>query len=352
MARRPSRRSSSGVSGREVPRLPSDTAGAERRAPRPRPLAALDPHGLLVLSHALLNCADQSEIVRLAMRHISALGPYNAEAGYLATGDGLSRVPGHSAGPPTVDDARMKELGEADGSVSLPERPWNWAFGLRGVGGLLGYIVVSSHRGPDEQGRFLLSTLVGVTSAALSLAAARASQHDEAGELSRLRTERDTALRQLDAMRSELHLHKTVHETLARVAARGGGEDAITQALYELTGLSALIEDRFGNLRSWAGPDRPDPYPVRSSTHQAEMLRHVAREAGPVRVKARLIALARPRGDLLGVLALEDPEATADEHTMFALDHAQRSLAQELLHMRELTEVELRLRRQLIDDLL
>lgn len=350
MASHPSRRLSAHVSDQEVTRHPSNTAGIERHDPRP--LAALDPHGLLVLSHALFTCTEQSEIVRLAMRHVSALGPYHAEAGYLATGDGLSRVPGRDAGAPTVDDARMTELGEADGSVSLPERSWNWAFGLRGAGGLLGYIVVSSHSGPDEQGYFLLSTLVGLTSAALSLAATRAAHHECAGELSRLRTERDTALRQLDTMRSELHLQRTVHETLARVAARGGGEDAITQALYELTGLSALVEDRFGNLRSWAGPDRPDPYPVRTSTYQEEMLRQVAREAGPVRVKDRLIALARPRGEVLGVLVIEDPESTADEHTMFALDHAQRSLAQELMHMRELTEVELRLRRQLIDDLL
>jgi DNA-binding PucR family transcriptional regulator len=286
------------------------------------------------------------------MRHVSSLGPYHAEAGYLATDDGLSRIPRHDVGAPTVDDARMKELGEADGSVSLPERSWTWAFGLRGAGGLLGYLVVSSRFEPDEQGNFLLSTLVGLTSAALSLTVTRAVQHDNAGELSRLRTERDTALRQLDTMRSELHLQKTVQETLARAAARGGGEDAVTQALYELTGLSALIEDRFGNLRSWAGPDRPDPYPVRSPTSQEEMLSQVAREAGPVRVKDRLIALARPRGDVLGVLAIEDPGATANEHTMFALDQAQRSLTQELVHMRELTEVEVRLRRQLIDDLL
>ncbi|MFF9244778.1 PucR family transcriptional regulator [Streptomyces sp. NPDC014776] len=350
MACRPSQRLSSDVSGQEGSRLPSDTAGTERRVPRP--LAALDPYGLLVLSRTLFTCTEQSEIVRLAMRHVSALGPYSAEAGYLATGDALSRVPGQDTRVTTVDDARMKELGEADGAVSVRERPWNWAFGLRGAGGLLGYIVVSSPSGPDEEGHFLLSILVELTSAALSLAATRAWQHDNAGELSRLRTERDTALRQLDAMRSELHLQKTVHETLARVAARGGGEDAITQALYELTGLSALIEDRFGNLRSWAGPDRPDPYPVLSQTRQKEMLQQVAREAGPVRVKDRLMALVRPRGDVLGVLAIEDPEATADEHTMFALDHAQRSLAQELMHMRELTEVEVRLRRQLIDDLL
>lgn len=349
MACRPSRLSPH-ISDQDVTRHPSNTSGTERHDPRP--LAVLDPHGLLMLSHTLFSCAEQSEILRLAMRHVSALGPYHAEAGYLVTGDGLSRVPGHDAGASKVDDARMKELGEADGSLSLPERPWTWAFGLRGAGGLVGYLVVSSGSGPDEQGHFLLSTLVRLTSAATSLAATRPAHHDNASELSRLRTERDTALRQLDTMRFQLHLQKTVHETLARVAARGGGEDAITQALYELTGLSALIEDRFGNLRSWAGPDRPDPYPVRSSTYQEEMLRQVAREAGPVRVKDRLIALARPRGDLLGVLAIMDPEATADEHTMFALDHARRSLAQELVHMRELTEVELRLRRQLIDDLL
>ncbi|MGW2724680.1 PucR family transcriptional regulator [Streptomyces sp. NPDC001492] len=350
MAYRPSQRLSSDVSGQEVSRLPSDTAGTERRAPRP--LAVLDPHGLLVLSRALFTCTEQSEIVRLAMRHVSALGPYSAEAGYLATGHGLSRVPGQDARAPTVDDAHMKELGEADGAVSVRERSWTWAFGLRGFGGLLGYIVVSSPSGPDEEGHFLLSTLVELTSAALSLAATHASQHDNAGELSRLRTERDTALRQLDTVRSEQHLQRTVHETLARVAARGGGEDAITQALYELTGLSALIEDRFGNLRSWAGPGRPDPYPLLSPTRQEEMLRQVAREAGPVRVKGRLMALVRPRGVVLGVLAVEDPEVTANEHTMFALDHAQRSLAQELMHLRELTEVEQRLRRQLIDDLL
>lgn len=345
MVSRPSQRLSSDVSAQAVSRPPSDTAGVGPPDP-------VDPYGLLLLSRTLFSCAEQSEIVRLAMRQVGVLGPYNAEAGYLATGDGLSRVPGVDARAPTVDDARMKELGEADGSVLLPEQSWNWAFGLRGAGGLLGYLVVSSHSGPDEQGHFLLSTLVGLTSAALSLAATRASQQDNAGELCRLHGERDAALQQLDTTRCELHLQKIVHETLARVATRGGGEDAITQALYELTGLSALIEDRFGNLRSWAGPDRPDPYPVRSSTSQEEMLRQVAREAGPVRVKARLIVLARPRGDLLGVLGLEDPEATADEHTMFALDHAQRLLAQELLHMREVTEVELRLRRQLIDDLL
>ncbi|WP_084703700.1 PucR family transcriptional regulator [Phaeacidiphilus oryzae] len=349
MASRPSRGRPAHGSGQEAAREAGNTAGAERHDPRP--LAALDPHGLLALCHALFTCAEQSEIVRLAMRHVSALGPYRAEAGYLGTGDGLSRVPVHDAGAPTVDDPRMDQAGETDGPTSLPGRSWNWAFGLHGVGGRLGCIVVSSHSDPDEQGCFLLSALVELTAAAMSLAASHAHR-DSVGELSRLRTERDTALRQLDTVRSELHLQMTVDESLAHVAALGGGEDAITQALYELTGLPSLIEDRFGNLRSWAGPGRPDPYPVRSPREQEEMLRRVVRGAGPVRVKDRVVVLAQPRGDLLGVLALEDPEATADKHMMFALDHAQRLLALELLHVRELTEVEMRLRRQLMDDLL
>ena len=107
MACRPSRLSPH-ASDQNVTRHLSNTAGTERQDPRP--LAALDPHGLLVLSHTLFSCAEQSEILRLAMRHVSALGPYHAEAGYLVTGDGLSRVPGHDAGASKVDDARMKEF--------------------------------------------------------------------------------------------------------------------------------------------------------------------------------------------------------------------------------------------------
>ena len=350
MASHMSRRRSADASDQQAAHHVSDTAGAGRYASPPR--TALDPHGLLALSHTLFTCAEPREIVQLAMRHVSALGPYHAEAGYLVTADVFSRVSRHDGEAPTALDAQMTDVGKAEGPLSLPGQSWSWAFGLRGAGGLLGAIVVSSHSEPDEQGHFLLSTLMGFTSAAMSLAASRSDLRGNAVELSRLCGERDTALRKLDTLRSRLHRQNTVHEALARATARGGGEDAITQALYELTGLSALVEDRFGNLRSWAGPGRPAPYPVRSSTGQEEMLRQIMREAGPVRVKDRLIALVRPGGELLGVLALEDPGATADEHTMFALEHAQQSLAHELAHLRELAEVELRLRRQLIDDLL
>lgn len=82
------------------------------------------------------------------------------------------------------------------------------------------------------------------------------------------------------------------------------------------------------------------------------MLHAAAREVGPVRTEDRLVTLIRPHGEILGVLAVVDALGEADEHTVFALEHAAASLTLELTHLRNLAEVELRLHRELVDDLL
>ncbi|MFF7970155.1 helix-turn-helix domain-containing protein [Streptomyces sp. NPDC007905] len=326
----------------DQPHSPGRTAAVAR--------GAADPHGLLALSHALFDGADEREILKAALAHVTALGPYHAEAGLLSNDDSLVGATGSADGVEV--EVQLQKLEQTDGPVILPERPWCWAFGLRSSAGVLGHLVVSSRFPPGEQDHFLLSTLVQLTAAALSLASARRRQRDDARELSMLRSQRAAVLGQLDALRTEIQQQRIVHEAFARVAVLGGDEDALTQALYALTGLPALVEDRFGNLRSWAGPGRPTPYPVPVTACREEMLREVALETGPVRVKGRLIALARPRGEVLGVLALVDPDGTADAHTVFALDHAVRSLSLELTHLRNLAEVELRLHRELANDLL
>ncbi|MFD8566749.1 PucR family transcriptional regulator [Streptomyces sp. NPDC059639] len=329
-------------------------AAAARRDPRPlaRSASGHVGHELSALSRALLNTTDEGEILRLAMDRVAAAGPYRAEAGYLEVDGEL--LPSPAPGPVRASGLRsaVRKLAGRDGPVSVPGRPWGRALGLRGSDGLRGYLVVTSRSRPTEVERSRLAALVRQIAAALSIALARRHEREAVLESHRLREERGALQRQLISVVAQLGYQQAVHAIMADVAASGGGVEAVTRALHGLTGLPALVEDRFGRLLAWAGPGRPAPYPEPDPVRHDEMLHAVAREAGPVRINDRLIALVRPHGEILGALALVDARSEADEHTVFALEHAAAPLALELAHLRNLAEVELRLRRDLIDDLL
>ncbi|MFD8234752.1 PucR family transcriptional regulator [Streptomyces sp. NPDC059696] len=321
---------------------------------RPDLPSAADPasHALLAVSRALFDARNEGEILRLAMDHVSAVGPYRAEAGYLRVHGQLVPGPQGGPGPAAAVDRRVRELTGRDGPVTVPGRSRGRALALHGPGGLHGYLVVTSSSRPTQAQHVLLAVLVRLTAAALSVAVAHRGRQEDALELHRLRRERATLQQHLVSLVVRAGYQRAVHEALAEVAASGGGEHAITGALHQLTGFPVLVEDRFGRLRSWSGPGRPDPYPEPDPARHAEMLQEVARRGGPVRVKDRLISLVHPRGEVLGVLAVVDPGGDADEYTLFALEHAATSLALELSHLRHLAGVELRLRRELVDDLL
>jgi sugar diacid utilization regulator len=307
---------------------------------------------LLTLSGAMSGCEEESEILHLAMARVASVSPCSAEAGYLLVDQHLTRSPADSPGATAAVDRQVRELVEQDGPVALSGSAWGWAFALRGLGGLCGYLVVGARSRPSKEETFLLTVLVQQAAAALAGVAARRRERADAVELRRLADELAVKREQLSTSVSDLERQRGVHDALAQVAALEGGESGIARALHVITGLPAVIEDRFGNLKAWAGPGRPDPYPKADPARREEMLQQVARRLEPVRVRERLIALAQPRGEVLGVLALVDPDGTADEHTVFALQHAATSLALELTHLRNLAEVELRLRRDLVDDLL
>ncbi|WP_339134947.1 helix-turn-helix domain-containing protein [Streptomyces sp. f51] len=338
--------------------LPAGSAGrrhmAARRALRrpARPPADHALHELITLSRALLNAPDEDAILRLARDHLVTGGSYSAEAGYLKVGGDLVPSPWNGQTYALAVGRRVRELAGQDGDVTVPGRPWGRALGLRGPGALHGYLVVTSRSRPTRAERSLLSLLVQHIAAALSVAIAHRRQREDALELHRLREERTALQQQLISVVAELSYEQAVHSLVVGAAASGGGEEAVTRALHGLTGLPALIEDRFGRLRSWTGPDRPVPYPEPDPVRQNEMLHTVAKEAGPVRIRDRLITLIRPHGEILGMLALVDAQDEADEHTVLALRHAAASLAQELTHLRNLAEVEVRLHRELADDLL
>ncbi|MBU8813820.1 helix-turn-helix domain-containing protein [Mycolicibacterium goodii] len=141
-------------------------------------------------------------------------------------------------------------------------------------------------------------------------------------------------------------------EVLSAAATAGMGEQGIADALYELTALPVGLEDRFGNLRCWAGPEQPIPYPKQTTEARELLLHELAAQNGPARIGGRVLTLVQPRADILGVLALWDPDNTVIEESLFALRCGATVLALELSHARNLAEMELNLRRDLVDDLL
>jgi sugar diacid utilization regulator len=233
----------------------------------------------------------------------------------------------------------------AGGPVAVLGRPWAWAFPLRSLDGHLGYLVASAESEPPSSEQFLLRVLAQQAGIAIAGARQRGRQRADA---ERLRAA-NAALAETVAA---LELTAEVHERLTRVAAAGGGPEGIAAALHELTGYPIAIEDRYGNLRAWAGPRRPDPYPKEPWEAREEALRDALRQTRPVRRDGRILVPAGPRGEVLGVLALIDPGESAGHAERAALEHAATVLALELAHLQGLAEAELRLGRDLIEELL
>jgi hypothetical protein len=151
---------------------------------------------------------------------------------------------------------------------------------------------------------------------------------------------------------AELERERAIRRGLDGVLAAEAGERGIARALHSITGLPAAIEDRFGNLRAWAGPGRPDPYPKAGTKQREEFLRDVTRRGPVARVNDRLVVLARTRdGGMLGVLALVDPGRGAGRHEAAALGYGALVLTGELARQRGLAELERRLRGDLVTDL-
>ena len=297
---------------------------------------------LLVLSMLMTESRDEKQILHLASTSVPALsdcgleGVYLLDSGWTALED-ANRVPERGDGlAHVVTD--LVALGAGGGAVTIAHRRWSWAFPLRRLAGHLGYLVVSADSVPTAAQQFLLRGLAQQAGIALANARLHASERATADALAATvhKLERSTA----------------IHDRLTRVAVAGEGQEGIARAVHELTGYPVAVEDRYGNLRAWAGPNRPVPYPKDPTARREQMLRRVIREGRPVREAGRLLTVARPRDDVLGVLVLVDPAGAAGEQELVALEHGATVLAMELARLRSLADTELRVRRELVDELL
>jgi sugar diacid utilization regulator len=308
--------------------------------------------GVLALSMMLFDRVEQDEILKLVTSAVPTLGPCRAEGVQLA-GDG----PGPGGFPPDAAPhpelrSQLKALAGSEGPIKLPATGWAWGYPLRGLGGHCGYLVVSAAARPSPDEQFLVRTLAQQAGAALNSAALYRGERAAAADLSHRTAELASVNQDLTRVVSDLDQRAQTHTALINVAAAGGSEAQIAATLTQLTGMATVVEDTFGNRLSWAGDREPTTYPRTSGCNRTELLNRIRRHGRPLRHRDRVLALAQARGAVLGVLALVDPHHQAGRSDMFALESAAVVLAVELSHQRSLAETELRVRGDLVADLL
>jgi anti-sigma regulatory factor (Ser/Thr protein kinase) len=280
--------------------------------------------GLLMLSMVMTESESEAKILYLAATTVSSLsrcrmvGVYLGEDGWQADVTHLS-----SEGVRADIEAQLCALGPSGGAVAIPDQAWGWALTLRGLQEHIGYCVVSAAEVPSRATQFLLRVLAQQTGVALANTRLHTRERATAEKLRGANAALAEAVGALE--------HTTrIHDRLTRVAVAGEGQEGIARAVHELTGYPVAVEDRHGNLRAWAGPDRPDPYPRDPRNRRDQMLRRALREGRPVREGGRLMAIASPGADVLGVLALVDPAGTAGDQEQIALEHGATVLSMEL----------------------
>ncbi|MGZ6589879.1 MAG: PucR family transcriptional regulator, partial [Solirubrobacteraceae bacterium] len=318
-------------------RGPPDVATREQ-------LASLQ--GLLVLSMLMTDSGDERRVLDLAISSAPSFGKCRLQAVFLLD-DGWEKTSGPCTRPETMADleAQLAALGGAGGAVTLRGEAWACAYSLRSLGGHFGYLVVGADQEPSPGDQFLLRVLAQQTGTALANARLHARDQETAGELRK-------ANAALAATVAALERSTAIHDRLTRVATAGEGQEGIARAVHELTGYAVAVEDRHGNLCAWAGPGRPDPYPKEPPARRKRLLQDALRGGEPVRDADRLIIVAQPSADSIGVLALIDPHGTAGDQEQIALEHGATVLAMELARLRSLADTELRLGRDLVDELL
>lgn len=290
---------------------------------------------LLILGKLMTEGADERQILELTRTAVPSL------ARCRVVGIQLTSEQRH---PPALA-VQLGLVGTTGGQIELPDACWAWAYPLSCNTGHLGHLVVAAAAEPSSEEQFLLRALVQQTGAALGNQRLHAQEQATAQELSVVND-------RLRGTVGALQHSMDIHARLTNVAVSGAGRDGIARAVHELTGLPVAIEDCYGNLQAWAGPSCPDPYPKDPAARREQLLRRALRESRPIRDGGRVLALAHPHGDILGVILLVDPQGSAGEQALMALEHGATILAMELARVRSLAESELRLRRDLVDELL
>lgn len=295
--------------------------------------------GLLAISLVMMERRREREVLQLAATAVPSLVPCHTVGIHV---DGVGWESSLAAGSEVLAAAGRALAGcpGTGGPLDLPGEPWAWALPLRSLEELIGHLVVAGRAAPTAAELVLLRSLAQQTGVAVANA--------------RLHASREAANAALAETVTALERQTAIHDRFTQVALTGGGHEGIVRALHELTGRPAGIEDRRGALLAWAGPEpggRPRATATGGRERRDRIVERALREGRPVHDDGRLVAVASPRRDVVGVLFLVDPDGSAGEADVVALEHAATVLAIELARLLSLAETELRLGVDVVADL-
>ncbi|SMH43892.1 transcriptional regulator, CdaR family [Rathayibacter oskolensis] len=286
---------------------------------------------------AILEQPTVRRTVRLASAAARTITGCAVLAVYIADRGTLSRYSGRA-------NRRLDLLVEARAGSSgalTSDRGWRYALFLRAGGAVRGAFALEAAAEPSREALVLLCALAEPAGAALAATELLERERRRARELWRLGEAQASENRTLAATIARLDAHE--HIRVAFDAAAGDGETRIIAVLSALTGRSVVLQDSFGNERAFV--------PVDGS-------------AAPPNLRSCVGAPAAARGapgwrctticsgeEAVGVIGVHDPDDDLSDDDLFALEHARALMAIELVHHRSIAEVEIRLGRDLADDL-
>ncbi|MCW2749272.1 MAG: hypothetical protein JWR83_382, partial [Aeromicrobium sp.] len=309
-------------------------------------------YGVFVLSPLMFDDRPADAILELAADAVQSLVTCCTEAVYRMVNGSLvdNRDPDRPLDS-GLDAAVAARMG-VDHEIVLPDSKWRYAITLRTMKTVTGVLVVRARDPACSHELVLLKVLAQQAAAAMASADLIERERRQRIQLGELTDKHEKTIHRLSRSVAELERREHIHRALTNVSGSATGEAGTADTLHELTSLTVSVEDIFGNLRAWSPGRAPGTYRAVGGGNREDVLRYAGANGQHSQYGDRIFSLIRPKTDVLGVVVLHDPQRRADRLDIFALEYAAAVLAVELSHQRSLAETELRLRRDLVDDLL
>ena len=293
------------------------------------------------------------EILNKAARTVSEMRFCEIDDRYLAVNGRLKPATERPALP---QDQDVRRLNGRDSVLPCPRPGWRYALFTFGDGGELNGCLVLSCAGPLDLPQLMqLRRAAGTAGTIHAGGSPEELPNDATGQLIR-RDDMDQRLLSLSATVLELEEHARIRDALDQSVTPDLGdsdsrERLLAEVLSRLTGRPICTEDAFGHISATAGTRHGRPYPRPGAAARSRTAQLWLASASPVREPRRLVAFALSHGEVLGAICMLETERPVTAGNVFALKYATRLLEVELSHRRSLARLELRLGRDLVDEL-